>query len=54
MVLALGLHRPMTEGELSERVGAEAWKGLRWENPDCDNQGRMAFLGTTRAAPQCG
>jgi nickel-dependent lactate racemase len=38
----------MEESELSRRVGAETWKGLRWENPDADDQTRMVFLGTTR------
>lgn len=46
VVPALGLHRPMTEVELSERVG-EAFKGLRWENPDCDKEEKLSFLGTT-------
>ncbi len=46
VVPALGLHRPMTAAELSERVG-EALSGLRWENPDCDDEGKLAFLGTT-------
>ena len=46
VVPAIGLHRPMTTEELSERVG-EAMLGLRWENPDCDDEGKLAFLGTT-------
>jgi lactate racemase len=48
LVPALGVHRPMTEGELEQRVGPAAWKGLRWENPDADDESKMAHLGTTR------
>jgi len=48
VVPALGVHRPMEESELSQRVGARAWAGLRWENPDGDDKARMVFLGTTR------
>ena len=48
VVPALGVHRPMEENELARRVGAAAWRGLRWENPDADDETRMVFLGTTR------
>jgi len=46
VIPALGLHRPMSADELSERVG-EGMVGLRWENPDCDDEGKLAFLGST-------
>jgi lactate racemase len=48
LVTALGVHRPMTGPELSGRVGADALRRLRWENHDCDDPARLAFLGTTR------
>ncbi len=44
IVPALGVHRPMETAELEQRTGMT---GLQWENPDCDNPDRMAFLGTT-------
>jgi lactate racemase len=47
LVSALGVHRPMTEAELAARVGAAAFAGLPWENPDCDDPSRMVSLGTT-------
>jgi lactate racemase len=47
LVPALGIHRGMEEAELSLRAGAENLAGLRWENPDCDDESKMAFLGTT-------
>ena len=47
LVTALGLHRPMEEDEVSERVGGVGLEGLRWENHDCDDPQRLAFLGTT-------
>lgn len=47
LVPALGVHRPMTEEELAARVGPENFAGLRWENPACDDEGQLAFLGVT-------
>ena len=47
LVVALGLHRPMEEEEIAHRVGAVGLDGLRWENHDCDDPERLAFLGTT-------
>jgi nickel-dependent lactate racemase len=47
VVTALGLHRPMAEDEIAQRVGAQAFGGLRWENHDCDDPQRLALLGTT-------
>ena len=48
LVVALGLHRPMQEDEVARRVGEPDLAGLRWENHDCDDRERLAFLGTTR------
>lgn len=44
IVPALGVHRSMEAAEIEQRAGTT---GLQWENPDCDNPERMAFLGTT-------
>jgi nickel-dependent lactate racemase len=46
IVTALGLHRPMPGNELAQRLGG--LDGLRWENHDPDDAGRLASLGTTR------
>jgi nickel-dependent lactate racemase len=52
VVTALGLHRAMSEDEIAARVGAEQFAGLRWENHDCDDRARLAYLGeTTRGTP---
>lgn len=48
LVPALGVHRPMAEGELAVRVGPEAFAGLRWENPDGDDPASLVFLGVTQ------
>jgi nickel-dependent lactate racemase len=48
LVTALGVHRPMTEPELSERVGAGVLARVQWENHDCDDPGRLVHLGVTR------
>jgi nickel-dependent lactate racemase len=47
VVMALGLHRPMTEAEVAERIGADPLAALRWQNHDCDDTAGLAFLGTT-------
>jgi nickel-dependent lactate racemase len=46
VVVALGLHRPMTDGEVAQRVGG-ALDGLPLENHDCDDPNRLVELGTT-------
>jgi len=46
VVPAIGLHRPMDEKEVFQRAGIESG-GMRVENPDCDDEQKMAFLGTT-------
>ena len=48
LVPAIGLHRPMQAEELALRIGFPDLDGLTWENPDCDDPARLAFLGTTR------
>jgi len=48
LVLALGLHRPMTGEEIAQRTGEPEPEGLRWENHDCDDPDRLTFLGTTQ------
>ena len=47
VVPALGVHRGMEEKELLQRLGIDAWNGIRWENPEADNHEKMTFLGTT-------
>jgi lactate racemase len=43
---ALGLHRAMTEQEISARTGPRA-AGIRWLNHDCDDLAGLVQLGTT-------
>jgi len=47
LVTALGLHRPMQEAEIAQRVGDAGLAGLRWENHACDDAERLVSLGTT-------
>ena len=47
LVTALGLHRPMQEAEIAQRVGNAGLAGLRWENHACDDAERLVSLGTT-------
>ncbi len=46
LIPALGLHRPMEQGELIERVGLDL-KGIRVVTHDCDDLEQMRLLGTT-------
>ncbi len=48
LVTALGVHRPMTEGEVAARIGASILDGLNWKNHSCDEAEALTFLGTTR------
>lgn len=57
LITALGVHRPMTEAEISARVGrcaslSQSGGGdlldvLRWENHNCDDLERLEELGVT-------
>ena len=47
LIPALGVHRPMAEAELAQRIGAESFAGLRWENPAAEDSARLVYLGTT-------
>ncbi|MDD5368982.1 MAG: nickel-dependent lactate racemase [Anaerolineaceae bacterium] len=52
LIPALGLHRCMTADELALRIGFPDLDGLPWENPECDNPAKLAFLGkTSRGTP---
>lgn len=48
LVPAVGLHRGMEETEVRERVGADIFEGMKWENPDCDDPQKLSYLGTTQ------
>ncbi len=47
IIPALGVHRGMEEPEIIKRIGMENLKGMRYENPDADNQEKQSFLGST-------
>ncbi len=46
LIPALGLHRPMEQGELLERTGLDL-RGIRVVTHDCDDPEQMRLLGTT-------
>jgi nickel-dependent lactate racemase len=47
LIPALGVHRGMDESEIIKRIGMETLQGMKWENPDADDQEKQSFLGTT-------
>jgi nickel-dependent lactate racemase len=47
LITALGLHRPMREDEVAQRVGDGILTGIHWVNHDCDDQEHLSYLGTT-------
>lgn len=47
IIPALGVHRGMEESEILKRTGLERLQGIKWENPNADDQEKQAFLGTT-------
>lgn len=52
LLVALGMHRPMTEPELRQKVGTENLAGLRWENHDARRREALEYLGqTARGTP---
>jgi nickel-dependent lactate racemase len=48
ILFALGVHRPMTEGEAQAKVGAENLAPHRWHNHDACDPAALVSLGTTR------
>lgn len=44
---ALGIHTPMTEQEMVEKVGAANLAGVSWENHNAFDKSANAFFGTT-------
>ncbi|HEY3341446.1 MAG TPA: nickel-dependent lactate racemase [Anaerolineae bacterium] len=52
LIPAIGLHRPMTENEIEQRIGRACLEGLKCENHDCDDLSRLEYMGlTTRGTP---
>ncbi len=47
VLVALGVHRPMTESEMARKAGRETLARVRWENHDAYAAQRLAHLGTT-------
>jgi nickel-dependent lactate racemase len=48
IIVALGIHRPMTGNELREHVGEWVWERFRITNHDCDSDDDLVMLGSTR------
>jgi nickel-dependent lactate racemase len=44
---ALGIHTPMTEVEMAEKIGEKNLKKVQWENHDAFNENGNTFFGTT-------
>jgi nickel-dependent lactate racemase len=44
---ALGVHRPMTHGEMASKVGEANLDGIAWENPRLGDAGTLVDLGET-------
>ncbi|MDY6822529.1 MAG: lactate racemase domain-containing protein [Thermodesulfobacteriota bacterium] len=47
VVSALGIHTPMTETDMAEKIGAHNLSGLFWENHDAFDESVNAFFGET-------
>ncbi len=47
VVPALGVHRPMSAEELSQRLGGDWLSQMNWESVDCDDPERLVNLGTS-------
>ena len=47
ILLALGVHRPMTREEVEGKVGAKNLEGLVWYNHDAKDLSGLVYLGTT-------
>ncbi len=47
LIAALGVHRPMTDAELTRRIGGQLVPGLKIATHNPDDPAGLAFLGTT-------
>ncbi|MBS7643043.1 nickel-dependent lactate racemase [Candidatus Bathyarchaeota archaeon] len=47
-VIALGIHRPMTQEEIRTKIGEEAFRRVRTINHNCRDKSQMVYIGKTR------
>lgn len=47
ILMALGVHRPMTQEEVEEKIGGANLEGLAWYNHDARDPGGLVSLGNT-------
>ncbi|MBN1533897.1 MAG: nickel-dependent lactate racemase [Spirochaetes bacterium] len=47
ILMALGVHRPMTREEVEAKLGKRAIRGIQWSNHDSRDASSNLFLGTT-------
>ena len=47
IIPALGIHTPMTEAEMAEKIGAANLSGLAWENHRAFDEDANVYMGTT-------
>jgi len=47
-VIALGIHRPMTQEEIMAKIGEEAFRQVKVVNHNCQDKSQMIYIGTTR------
>lgn len=47
IVTALGIHRPMTQQEVENKLGRDAIEGIRWVNHDARDPSQLVDLGRT-------
>jgi nickel-dependent lactate racemase len=47
-VIALGIHRPMTQEEIRAKIGEEAFRQVKAVNHNCLGKSQMVYIGTTQ------
>lgn len=53
VLIATGLHRPMTREEIAERFGSEIMAKCKIVNHMAEDEASLAFAGTSQAEPHC-
>ncbi|MFZ5565329.1 MAG: nickel-dependent lactate racemase [Thermodesulfobacteriota bacterium] len=48
LLTALGIHTPMTDDEMAQKIGAGNLSKIQWENHDAFDADRNLYMGTTR------